>query len=67
MDMINKSIRDFENKLVEDINNSGMPMELVRIMLENILSKVEKLAMDEVVKELMAEAEKEAQNAESTQ
>lgn len=67
MDMINKSIRDFENKLVEDINNSGMPMELVRIMLENILSKVEKLAMDEVVKELMAEAEKEAQNAESAQ
>ena len=67
MDMINKNIRDFENKLVEDINNSGMPMELVRIMLENILSKVEKLAMDEVVKELMAEAEKEAQNAESAQ
>lgn len=67
MDMINKSIRDFENKLVEDINNSGMPMELVRIVLENILNKAEKLATDEVVKELLAEAEKEAQDAESAQ
>ena len=55
---VNESIKQFEQKIVEAINTSQLPAEVIRLVLENTIYKV--------VTAVPQEIKEEEQDAEST-
>jgi len=51
MNKDNKTIKDFENEIAAVINNSGLPIELVRLVLYQIYTDVKDLAERAIYKE----------------
>lgn len=55
---MNRKIREFENKLITDIGESGLPAEVVRLVLGGLLEEVTKAA-EEAIKQEKEEGEED--------
>lgn len=61
---MNLKIRQFENGIINYINESGIPLELARIILENVLNQVKEEANKAILEE-QKEQQKGEEDAES--
>ena len=61
---MNTMIRNFENSIINFINDSGIPLELARVILENVLNQVKEEANKAILEE-QKEQQKGEENAES--
>lgn len=61
---MNLKIRQFENGIIKYINESGIPLELARIILENVLNQVKEEANKAILEE-QKEQQKGEEDAES--
>lgn len=61
---MNLKIRQFENGIINYINESGIPFELARVILENVLNQVKEEANKAILEE-QKEQQKGEENAES--
>ena len=63
---MNLKIKQFEQRLIELINDSELPAEAVRLVILNTYHEVERIAEEAVQKELQEVTEEEKKDAEST-
>lgn len=63
---MNLKIKQFEQRLIELINDSELPAEAVRLIILNTYHEVERIAEEAVQKELQEVTEEEKKDAEST-
>lgn len=61
---MNSKIRSFENSIISFINDSGVPFELARVILENVLNQVKEEANKAILEE-QKEQQKGEEDAES--
>lgn len=61
---MNLKIRQFENGIIKYINDSGIPFELARVILENVLNQVKGEANKAILEE-QKEQQKGEEDAES--
>lgn len=61
---MNLKIRQFENGIINYINDSGIPFELARVILENVLNQVKEEANKAILEE-QKEQQKGEEDAES--
>lgn len=61
---MNSKIRSFENSIISFINDSGIPFELARVILENVLNQVKEEANKAILEE-QKEQQKGEEDAES--
>lgn len=61
---MNLKIRQFENGIIKYINDSGVPFELARVILENVLNQVKEEANKAILEE-QKEQQKGEEDAES--
>lgn len=61
---MNLKIRQFENGIINYINESGIPFELARVILENVLNQVKEEANKAILEE-QKEQQKGEEDAES--
>ena len=62
---VNSVIKNFEDSLTHTVNESGLPISIIRITLELVLNKVMKLESDRLMEESIAEMnENKAEEAE---
>jgi hypothetical protein len=61
---MNTMIRNFENSIINFINESGIPFELARVILENVLNQVKEEANKAILEE-QKEQQKGEEDAES--
>ena len=61
---MNTMIRNFENSIINFINDSGIPFELARVILENVLNQVKEEANKAILEE-QKEQQKGEEDAES--
>lgn len=61
---MNLKIRQFENGIINYINESGIPFELARVILENVLNQVKEEANKAILEE-QKEQQKGDEDAES--
>ena len=60
---MNSIIRAFRDKMVTEINNSGLPIEIVRLVLLEILNSLN-AECDRIIAEEKAKAEKKKEEEE---
>ena len=49
---MNKEIRAFEDKIVETFNSSGLPIEVKRLVAQNVLNVITKKADEVILQEI---------------
>ena len=55
--MINKAIREFEDKVIEIYNAYHLEPEIKRLVAQNVLEKITKVADAKIVEEIKEEKE----------
>ena len=55
--MINKAIREFEDKVIEVVNAYQIEPEIKRLVVQNVLDKITKVADSRILEEIREEKE----------
>ena len=61
---INRSVREFENGLVQYMNGSNLPMEVKRLVLQSVLQQVQNQSLEIINIELMQEQQEQEKEGE---
>ena len=61
MKTISMSIEETNRKLVDTINESGLPFSVIELMLKDILTQVSKVAKEETQKDMTNDAIEQAE------
>lgn len=62
---MDKDIRELKLKLVNDLNSAGMPIEVKRLVLAEILREVERLSEQVIAEQIKEQSKEEEEDAES--
>ena len=59
---MNEAIKTFEQKLIQSINEAQLPGEVIRLVLENTLLKINNVMNEPVVEETNEEVNEDAES-----